>query len=946
MPAADTANTTSRTANAPLSDHTAAEGIRILHDMMAAVRVSHPDNSDEHDNCTLTQVGSKVSEKDNKILSYTHDCAGNRCPGRAVKKLVRKMCPPDEGAGELPPLSPTTTNATSETDTTLTDGLVDKVKSLSISRDMGDLEKQSVELDEDVSHQYKRPPFGRQIRALVPYNKFCPGPLDRKSDDHDSFRQEDARKWKNKPRLRDLVATIIQTCAYKYGLLRARGEAVVLAVTSTLSSTGVTGDLSPNGDEVKIKVEPDAPVSVKVEPDSSVSASIFTPSAAPAPAPAPAAAPVPIMPPAGPSQWPVVSVAAGSLSKQHFPAPKPEAPVSDLMSGFLPTADSLSGKADRHAEDDVDAEPELDLPSLDQIADLPMGEAASDDELDIEELAKFFDEQPETATPSYLDFGEERPSTSSSPQEVPTTTKASAGEEWAPLHFEATESATATNRYMTPFGQQVLMHHGFQGSLDSVEALSVFNSLMRSGVPLFGPSVSLSSATAVTADELSAPLVGVAAGKPGPIHVPALAAATTSVATSPAALVLHERPPSPPLDPVDDREGDDGGFGLAGPSTSTLTAHRGGPAVPASGDPLVHRFMAIGGIERVFPGLATDWSFVGNKPKSSWAQSDQYLDSVQGINYIPTGPNDPMSIARLTNPNPPSESAASSSSTAGSSSAGSTPTSLSSGSNGYSSSGSNGYITNGSGISSINSLLLGAAPFARYPSDLDQYRRSSTRSRSGEAEDDDEEDDNDSSSSNTDHGLNYTISSSLARGPAPLLHRRIVNNAAVPPNPNYNTHPSLQTRHEPAQQHRAGGPQRTRLRKQQCHECNGWYSNLAAHCATHLSYASRPHSCTICGRGFSRPNDLLRHQKSHQGDAPFCCPFHAADPRCHPSGGFSRCDTYKNHLKAMHFDYPVGTKKKERQGAGGKCKACLMEFENADEWVSAHVESGQCNGLQ
>ncbi|KAK9324853.1 hypothetical protein V1517DRAFT_315871 [Lipomyces orientalis] len=923
MTAADSARTNDgRTANAPRSDRTAEEGIRILHDMMAAVRVSHPNNSDNHDDGALSQVDSEVGEKGYTRRSYAYDCPGNRCPGRAVKKLVRKMCQPDDGGGgggggEPDILSRTSTNATSITGTTLTDdGLVDKVKSLSISRDMGDLEKQSVELDEDVSRQYKRPAFGHQLRSLVPSSRFCPEPLDSKSGDP-GFRQQDARKGKKKPGFSDFVAILHRTaqmCAYKYGRLRAQGEAVVLAVTSTLSRTGVTGDLSPKVDEVKIKVEPDAPVSVKVEPDASVSASIFTPPTAPAPAPA--------MPPAGPSQWPVA------------PAPRAaSARVPDPMSSFLPMAIS-SDKADRRAAD-VDPEPELDLASVDKFADLPILEPDSDnDELDIDALAKFFDEQPEAATPSYLNFGQECPSMSSSPQQVPTTTKQSSGEEWAPLRLAATESAaTATNRYMTPFGQQVLMHHGFQGPLDSVEALNVFNSLMRSGVPLFGPSVSLSTATAVTADEVSAPLAGVAAGKPGPIHIPALAAATTSVA-SPSALILHERPPSPPLEPVNgdgDDDGGGGGFSLAGPST-----HRGRPAIPESGDPLVHRFMAIGGIERLFPGLATDWSFVGNKPESDQLRdSVPSVPSVPGINYIPTGPNDPMSIARLTNPNPPPESAASSSSTAGSSSAGSTPTSLSSG--------SNGYATNSSsGMSSINSLLLGAAAFARYPGDLDRYRRSSTRSRSGEAEDDDE-DDNDSSSSNTDHGPNYTITSSLAGGPAHVLH-------PVPPNPNYNTHPSLQHRLLPAQQQhpplpRAGGPQRTRSRKQQCLECNGWYSNLAAHCATHLSYASRPHSCTVCGRGFSRPNDLLRHQKSHQGDAPFCCPFHAADPRCHPSGGFSRCDTYKNHLKAMHFEYPAGTKKKERQGAGGKCKACLMEFENVDDWISAHVESGQCNSL-
>lgn len=143
-------------------------------------------------------------------------------------------------------------------------------------------------------------------------------------------------------------------------------------------------------------------------------------------------------------------------------------------------------------------------------------------------------------------------------------------------------------------------------------------------------------------------------------------------------------------------------------------------------------------------------------------------------------------------------------------------------------------------------------------------------------------------------------------------------------------------------------------RKKQCPQCLKFFSNLATHKSTHLSEVARPHTCTECGRGFARPNDLFRHLKSHRGDAPFRCPFfmtkeHQDDkkePLCHQTGGFSRCDTYKNHLKAMHFEYPVGTKKKDRNGQSGCCRACGMHFDNVDDWVSSHVETRQCRFFQ
>ncbi|KAK9387323.1 hypothetical protein V1515DRAFT_601455 [Lipomyces mesembrius] len=942
MTAADTAGTkTTRTANTPLSDDETVEaGIRILRDMLAAVCAYHRDNSDERDTCSLRKVQSEDSYTDNKKIPFAPDCTDRRCPSiRGVKKLMYKIHRRNADGDELYVLSATSTNTTSMTGVTLTNSIVEKMKTLRIRPNKEDLEKQSSKLDKHTC-ECNRLTFAQRLCALVP--KTSRPEVNEKSEHTDQ--PHNTIKCKKHVHKQALVATLhrkAKTCVDKVNALRARGEAAVLAMTSTLSGTALTGNLTQKMDEVKIKVEPDAPVF----------ASVFT---TPAPAPVP--------PPAGLAHWPYPSAAAFNLAKQYLPAPLSAEPqdaedASKVMNTLLNSTDILYDKTDYNRDDDDEEGQglELELSQVDKVA-----EEVSDDDIGIDETRKFFEEQEEIGL-SYLNFDEQLTATSSSSspfmQEVPTAAKESAADlQWAPLRPVAAEgvTASATNRYTTPFAQQVLIHHGFQGPLDSVEALSVFNNLMRLGVPHFGPPVSLSatSATAVTADAVTttAPLVTVVAGKPGVIRVPTCAASATTVAINSSAFFLHERPPSPPLEPVNPHESDmivD--FGLAGPSIAT--ARISGPRVPSvpdSVDPLVQRFMAIGGIERVFPGLATDWNFAGSILESSISFDHQMTDSVQGINYIPTSPDDPMSIARLTNPNPPGESAASSSyaATTGSSSAGSTPTSLSSG--------SNGYGTNGSGLSSINSLLLGAAAFAAgYPGDLGHYRRSSTTStgsRSREAEDEDEDGHN-SSSSNTDHGPDYTTTSSLsiASGPLPRWHGPV--SVPPPPSPNYHTHPSLQyhqnfTHEQQLPLPRVAGPQRVRSRKQQCPECNGWYSNLSAHCSTHLSYASRPHSCTVCGRGFSRPNDLLRHQKSHQGDAPFCCPYHAADGRCHPSGGFSRCDTYKNHLKSMHFDYPAGTKKKERQGAGGKCRACLMEFENVDEWISAHVESGRCKVLQ
>lgn len=151
-----------------------------------------------------------------------------------------------------------------------------------------------------------------------------------------------------------------------------------------------------------------------------------------------------------------------------------------------------------------------------------------------------------------------------------------------------------------------------------------------------------------------------------------------------------------------------------------------------------------------------------------------------------------------------------------------------------------------------------------------------------------------------------------------------------------------------------GSKEMKRRKKRQCPECHLYFSNLATHKSTHLNPTSRPHVCTVCSRGFARPNDLFRHQKCHwketgTGNGQFTCPFKTSSPdsQCsHTLGVFSRCDTYKNHLKAIHFDYPGGTRKCDRATSAGRCGLCQKQFLNVDEWLSTHVETHLCKYMK
>lgn len=139
-------------------------------------------------------------------------------------------------------------------------------------------------------------------------------------------------------------------------------------------------------------------------------------------------------------------------------------------------------------------------------------------------------------------------------------------------------------------------------------------------------------------------------------------------------------------------------------------------------------------------------------------------------------------------------------------------------------------------------------------------------------------------------------------------------------------------------------------KKRQCPECKLFFSNLATHKSTHLNPTSRPHICEYCSRGFARPNDLFRHIKCHWKEigsdkGQFKCPYknHTSGDHCgHNSGIFSRCDTFKNHLKAIHFQYPNGIKKEQRAKSAGTCRMCQLSFDSVDDWLTNHLEKNKC----
>lgn len=169
-------------------------------------------------------------------------------------------------------------------------------------------------------------------------------------------------------------------------------------------------------------------------------------------------------------------------------------------------------------------------------------------------------------------------------------------------------------------------------------------------------------------------------------------------------------------------------------------------------------------------------------------------------------------------------------------------------------------------------------------------------------------------------------------------------------------------------------------KKRECPDCHKLVLNLATHKSTHFREDAKPHVCKECGRAFTRLNDLSRHERRHLKNTfseaiedvdyqdgltgtskttIYKCPYWhqeydtsrknfpgalCKNGKCHSSGVFSRGDTFKNHLRALHFVYPEGTKKKNRGNVSGHCKSCGQACENADSWLKYHVLNHQCPG--
>lgn len=116
----------------------------------------------------------------------------------------------------------------------------------------------------------------------------------------------------------------------------------------------------------------------------------------------------------------------------------------------------------------------------------------------------------------------------------------------------------------------------------------------------------------------------------------------------------------------------------------------------------------------------------------------------------------------------------------------------------------------------------------------------------------------------------------------------------------------------------------------------------------------KTYNCPHCNAVFKIRGYLTRHVKKHAINKAYSCPFHKFSiyidennitHKCHPTGGFSRRDTYKTHLKARHFKYPHGTKTKDRSNTPGNCSMCGEHFQNSEIWCEIHIEGAECKFL-
>lgn len=106
-------------------------------------------------------------------------------------------------------------------------------------------------------------------------------------------------------------------------------------------------------------------------------------------------------------------------------------------------------------------------------------------------------------------------------------------------------------------------------------------------------------------------------------------------------------------------------------------------------------------------------------------------------------------------------------------------------------------------------------------------------------------------------------------------------------------------------------------------------------------------ACTECDATFRVKGYLTRHLKKHAENKAYTCPFFdpEKDRPCHPTGGFSRRDTYKAHLKSRHFTYPKKTRCSQRSQVAGHCRECGEQFESNEIWAERHVRPRLCKGI-
>ncbi|AET37701.1 C2H2-type zinc finger protein Ecym_1475 [Eremothecium cymbalariae DBVPG len=134
-------------------------------------------------------------------------------------------------------------------------------------------------------------------------------------------------------------------------------------------------------------------------------------------------------------------------------------------------------------------------------------------------------------------------------------------------------------------------------------------------------------------------------------------------------------------------------------------------------------------------------------------------------------------------------------------------------------------------------------------------------------------------------------------------------------------------------------------------------SSFASNSATHENYhrivchpptteSTTIYKCPYCPSSFKVRGYLTRHLKKHMPNKAFRCPYWSEDCRCHPSGEFSRKDTFRTHLKSIHFVYPVGTTKAQRANSAGRCAACYEHFNSNKDWLKYHIDADNCKDFK